>query len=75
MLKIEECTGDVCTQYGIKFAKCISNTFIIPDMIIDNLIPDCHFIDTDTTSDKKANQQIRFLLLVVFHQCIFNMQS
>ena len=62
VIYIKECNGDVCLQYGIKFGTCITNTFRIPHIVVDNLITYCHFLDENTTRNKMSNQEICLLL-------------
>ena len=44
------------------FVECITNTFIIKDMILDDMLPGCRFIEKSQSSDTIKNKQRRFLL-------------
>ena len=60
--ELEGCNGGLCSNYGINFVQCIRRIFVIEEMIIDALIPECPFVDRTLTSITMENKCKRFLL-------------
>lgn len=75
VVETHKCRGEQCSNYGINLNQCITDTFPIKDMSLDDMLP-CHYIYQSLTSDKMDNcQEIFFAILVFSDQCIFDIRQ
>ena len=56
------CKGIGCSIYCINFVQCITKTFAINHIVLDDILVDCPFVNDDKTSDTMINKDKRFLL-------------
>ena len=65
------CKGIGCSIYGINFVQCITKTFAINTIVLDDILVDCPFVNDDKTSETMINKEKRFLLYWWFATNIF----
>ena len=60
--------------YGINFVECITHTFMIKDMIIDDIFLDCHLMDENLSSNAIIPKQnkIHIVLVVQYKYLIYD---
>ena len=46
--KVEEveCTGGLCSRYGLAFGTCILNHFPADKLVIEDIMRECHYVDS-----------------------------
>ena len=65
------CKGIGCSIYGINFFQCITKTFVINGIILDDILLDCPFVNDDKTIKTTMNKETHFLLYWWFATNIF----
>ena len=56
-----ECIGKKCSLYGVHFSQCICLTHPVENLLIEDLMLDCHFLEGIDYKDMKNNNK-RFAL-------------
>ena len=60
-MNIDVCRGECCSRYGMNFIECITYTFNVNSMAIDDIMHECHFVE-GKNSETMTNKEKRFLL-------------
>ena len=60
-MKMPVCKGECCSRYGINFIECITSTFNVNTIAIDDIMFECHFVE-GKYSETMTNKEKRFLL-------------
>ena len=60
-MNIDVCREECCSRYGINFIECITHTFNVDSMAIDDIMHGCYFVE-GKYSETMTNKEKRFLL-------------
>jgi len=63
--------GGTCSIYGNNCVECVTHTFIIKDIVLDDLLIECYFMDENLSSDTMVPKHKMLLLYWWFSTNIY----